>query len=207
MIKKLDKLVPKPLQHSLSRFSESAIWTFGWKSSWKRARYCLWHAHGAGGDAHSRTDCEAELAENAEFRAVFRLWELLKTGPLKGHVLLRAYANSHSYGSEGYPHRDSEDSRNYWTTVYFAHRDWHYSWGGELVFFNQQYSEIVQAIIPRPGRLVLFSGHTPHCARGVSRECPILRTSIVLKTRKSERRYQPSSQPRSTRRLKQSIRG
>jgi SM-20-related protein len=179
-----DDLVPAELQSFLSALVGSAIWSYGWKSSSRNDRFAFWHAHGAGGGAESRNDCEPGLLLRKDLAPIVQLWELLKRGPLCGHRLLRAYANGHTYGAEGYPHRDSSDRENYWTTVYFAHEVWHAAWAGELVFFNQDYDEIVYAVFPRPGRVVIFPGGTPHCARGVSRLCPALRASIVLKTKR-----------------------
>lgn len=107
---------------------------------------------------------------------------MLAQGPLKMHEPLRVYANAHTYGVEGYVHRDSSDPVSYWTTVYFAHSRWNVNWGGELVFFDDSEDEIVHSVYPRPGRIIIFPGFLRHCARGVSRECPDLRISIVIKT-------------------------
>ncbi|WP_080672299.1 2OG-Fe(II) oxygenase [Bradyrhizobium japonicum] len=183
-VKEYDGLVPLRLQAELAQLAKQPIWGFGWHSSSARDRYAFWHAHGAGGDAKSRESCAAELEANVAFQPVYKLFKLLQKNILAGHEPLRVYANLHTFGHEGYPHRDSPDRENYWTTVYFAHEEWHSAWGGELAFLNDTYDEIIHSTFPRPGRLVQFSGSTPHCARGVSRECSKARVTVVIKTQK-----------------------
>jgi SM-20-related protein len=183
-----DDLVPDALRESLHDMVKRPIWAYGWHSNGVRDRYAFWHAHGAGGGFNTRVNCTPELSENKTFAPVLDLWGHLSLGPLRSHFPLRAYANAHTYGTEGYTHADSGDRDNDWSTVYFAHRRWDPNWGGELVFFDQS-DEIIQAIYPRPGRLVIFPGEFRHCARGVTRECPDLRVSIVFKSHHESRSH------------------
>jgi SM-20-related protein len=53
---------------------------------------------------------------------------------------------------------------------------------GETVFFNQEETDIIASIYPKPNRLVMFQGTIPHTARGVSRICPVLRITLMFKT-------------------------
>lgn len=178
-----DNLVPEALQRDLTYMVSKPIWKYGWRSNKHNDRFCFWNAHFGGKGSESRESCEEELmqAEGAA-RAFYRLWAVLKEGPLKGHVPLRAYANAHTYGVEGYVHRDTDDPDNYFSTLYYAHPKWQPNWSGETVFFDEDQRTIVKSVYPHPGRVVTFPGYMLHRAHAPSRECPDLRVSLVLKT-------------------------
>lgn len=184
-IRVLDDLVPRALQRRLTELIRKPIWAYGWRSNARRDRHCYWHAHFAGGDHNSRRDCEAELAGDAELAAVHELWLALQSGPLGGHEPLRAYANSHTFGVEGYVHTDNDDTENYTSTIYYAHPVWHKKWAGDTVFYARGGDDIVTSVYPKPGRVVSFPGAIPHCARAPSRDCTELRVSIVFKSQRS----------------------
>jgi len=177
-----DGLVPKPLRERIGALLQRPIWQYGWQSNNKLNRFCHWHAHFAGGGINSRRSCEEELEDKVELSPVRELWLLLSSGPLAGHEPLRVYANSHTYGIEGYVHTDNEDTENYFSTIYYAHELWHRNWAGETVFYASGGDEIISSVFPRPGRVVSFFGAIPHCARAPSRDCAELRMSLVVKT-------------------------
>jgi SM-20-related protein len=180
-----DDFVPPQLQDALCKLAQQPIWQYGWRSNSRRERFAYWHAHVAGGDSCSRSNCEDELAANQQFAAVYALFKLLQLGPLKGHEPLRVYLNGHTYGVEGYVHQDNKDTENYFSTVYYAHPVWHQNWSGDTVFYSRDESDILTTVFPRPGRAVTFHGAIPHCARAPSRDCPELRVSLVIKTQRS----------------------
>lgn len=177
-----DDLVPAELQLRLQALVDGPIWRYGWRSNPLQDRYAFWHAHFAGGDGQSRAVCTDELVDNPHAAAVAALWRVLRQHTLAGHELLRAYANAHTFGVEGYIHTDSVDEDNYFTTIYYAHPLWRRNWSGELVFFDAGTEEIIQAVYPLPGRVICFPGSIPHKAQAPSRECPELRVCIVFKT-------------------------
>lgn len=177
-----DDIADRQLLGEVHELIKKPIWAYGWKSNQRRDRYCFWHSHFAGGDGNSRQNCETELAANAMAGPVLRLWNLLKQGPLREHEPVRVYANSHTFGVEGYVHRDNEDAENYFSTVFYAHPAWHQNWSGDTVFYNRDGSDIITTVYPKPGRAVTFHGAIPHCARAPSRDCNELRVSIVFKT-------------------------
>jgi SM-20-related protein len=113
---------------------------------------------------------------------VVELWRLLQAGPLRGHQPVRVYANSHTFGVEGYVHTDNEDHENYFSTIYYAHPIWHRNWVGDTVFYTRDGTDIIGSVYPWPGRAVAFHGALPHCARAPGRDCTELRVSIVIKT-------------------------
>ena len=124
-------------------------------------------------------DCARELQEKAA--VLYNFWRMLEATVLKGHTLLRCYANGQPFGAEGTTHTDSVSPRSY-TSIYYPHDKWHSDWGGETVFFDHDRSDIIASVYPKPGRLVVFRGTTPHAARGVSRTCPVLRITLMFKT-------------------------
>ncbi len=179
-----DDFVPPQLQQALTEITRQPIWKYGWRSNTRRERYSYWHAHVAGGDGDSRNNCEQELAGKPAFSAIYALFKILQTGPLRGHEPLRVYMNSHTFGVEGYVHQDNLDTENYFSTVYYAHPVWHQNWAGDTVFYNKDENDILTSVFPRPGRAVTFHGAIPHCARAPSRDCNELRVSIVIKTQR-----------------------
>jgi len=163
-------------------------WQFGWKSVPGDDQYSFWHKHFAGHlivdhmikeGQQQPYDCDQELKEKAPI--IHQLWRTLKQRELKGHVLVRCYANGQPYGCEGTIHTDSISHSSY-TSVYYPHDKWQPNWGGETVFFNPERNDIVASIYPRPNRLVIFPGVIQHVARGVSRTCPALRITLMFKT-------------------------
>ena len=108
-------------------------------------------------------------------------WNFIKAMHLKDHVLLRCYANAHTFGIEGYPHTDSKRDQDT-TVVMYMNKNWKREWGGETVVYDGHH--IVTAAIPAFNRAVVFKGDQYHCARSVSRTCPELRKTIMFKCAK-----------------------
>jgi len=163
-------------------------WQFGWKSDPKADLHAFWHKHFAGSihpdhflkEGHGRQyDCAEELQRKAP--PIHEMWEHLRGTALVGHVLMRCYANGHTFGSDGSVHTDSLVEHSF-TSVYYPHQRWEPNWGGETVLFDKDKSDIVASVYPRPNRLATFRGTIPHVARGVSRVCPVMRITLMFKT-------------------------
>lgn len=181
-IQVVDGLIDRSLQEHISALVRSPIWQYGWKSTLEGERFAYWHSHFAGSEAHGAS-CERELASEPLLQPVHLLWTSLARELLAGHVLLRAYANAHTYGVEGSVHVDDPGVEGCISAVYYAHQKWHPNWAGETVFFADGGEGILRAVHPKPARVLVFPGAIAHCARAPSRECPELRISIVFKTR------------------------
>jgi SM-20-related protein len=177
-----DDIIPVGNQLAVATLLNGSIWKYGWRSDINNDRFAYWNAAFAGGDGSSRRNCELELMEKTELRPIQLLWEALKTGPLAGHEPLRIYANSHTYGIEGSVHTDNEDTENYFSTVYYAHRAWNRNWSGETVFYARDGQKILSCVYPKPGRVITFPGWIPHKANAPSRECPEVRMTVVFKS-------------------------
>ncbi len=178
----LDDFVPTLLQLKLSALMEMNIWRYGWKAADTQTNHFFWHSHFAGdNDDGGEVDCEPELHDRALVAPVLELWRLIQQSIGKGHVPVRVYANGHTFGGDGHVHTDARGAGHY-TSLYYAHPKWDINWGGETLFFNDSRDAILHAAFPKPGRLVHFSGTIPHAARSPARDCPALRSVIVIKS-------------------------
>lgn len=130
---------------------------------------------------NDRNSCVDELMNLDSVSPILNLWRTLHDGILKGHQPLRLYGNAHTYGTEGYCHKDNDDTENYFTTIYYGHPQWNCNWGGELLFFDEN-DEVIDSVVAKPGRIIHFHGAIKHKVSSVSRECPALRVSYVIKT-------------------------
>ncbi len=172
-------------------FLQAPGWDFGWKSHSRTDVYSFWHKHFAGykkSDKFSAADgrwpppdCSEELSRNSHL--IFQFWWLLRDTLLKGHSLVRCYANGMPFGSEGTVHTDSSSPTSY-TSGYYRHRAWQPNWAGESAILTKDRDDIVASIYPKPNRLLIFRGDIPHVARAVSRTCPSLRVTLMFKTEK-----------------------
>jgi hypothetical protein len=110
--------------------------------------------------------------------AVADCWNYIQKTYFPDTVLLRCYANGHTYGVEGYPHTDSNRPQDR-TLVVYLNKQWQRGWGGETVIYNGQ--RIVHAELPSYNRALNFSGFNWHAARGVTRICNDLRITLMFK--------------------------
>lgn len=99
-----------------------------------------------------------------------------------GAQTVNAYVNGYTYGTDGYPHVEVSHPRaaeQRSILVYCCPR-WEPAWGGETVFFDDD-GDISAAILPKPGRVLVFRGDILHVARAPSRFCPMERRVLVFK--------------------------
>ncbi|AZC81609.1 2OG-Fe(II) oxygenase [Pseudomonas chlororaphis] len=179
-IKIYDGTISTELGAQLSSLAKKPIWQYGWRSNVQNDNYFFWHSHFAGGDTSSETDSAAVLSDRQGLQSVSSLWLEIEAMIGSPQKLLRAYANGHTYGTEGYSHTDSNREDNL-SSIYFAHDDWQQDWGAELLFYGEG-REIIKSVAPLPGRIVIFPGCILHRASSPSRICPTLRVSFVFKS-------------------------
>lgn len=180
----VDDILAEPERQAVFEFLQAGGWKFGWKSASKTDQYSFWHRHFAGyrratGGSKNKYPCAEELSQVAPF--LFDLWIKLTPSVFEGHTLMRCYANSYTYGSDGTIHTDTRSPDGY-TSVYYPHAAWEPNWAGETVLFNDECSDIIASVYPKPNRLFVFRGDIPHVARGVSRICPVQCTTLMFKT-------------------------
>ena len=95
------------------------------------------------------------------------------------YKLFRAYVNLSNYGDMEYPHYDCPLDRKDITVLYYVNKEWHYKFGGETMFYSRKDSRI--AVLPTPGRFVIFPGNIEHLGSIATRVCRQPRLSLALK--------------------------
>jgi SM-20-related protein len=99
-----------------------------------------------------------------------------------GSKTVNCYVNGYTYGTDGYPHHEVPPlrAREQRSILIYCCPRWEPAWGGETVFFDEE-GDISAAILPKPGRVLVFRGDVLHVARAPSRFCPIERRVLVFK--------------------------
>lgn len=172
----VDDQIPEDLLGECVVEVERRGWQYGWRSN-KMLGFGHWNI------VLSDSKVEREEVYHEVPECIRKLWDyiqprFLPTSP----VLVRAYANAHTYGVEGYIHRDSKFDEDHTVIIYYE-RDWKPEYAGETVFFNEAQDDIIRAVLPKYGRMTIFPGNIRHAGRGVSRICPVARRVLVLKGR------------------------
>lgn len=181
-----DDLVTSDELISLSQAFSSTQWRLDWPlTSTPFARPC-WHFFIAGSRRSSQESCEDELRLNEQWGFLAEIWNRLKQEKLKNSILVGVYANGQTFDQDSPIHRDNLPKKPGKTVVLFCNEYWASTWGGELTFFDTNKNEIIQAILPKPGRAVIFDGEIPHRARAPTIDSRQLRTTIAFKTIEKE---------------------
>ena len=93
--------------------------------------------------------------------------------------LFRSYINMSHYGDLEYPHRDCHPNGNDITILYYVNITWDYQWGGETMFYENGDTRL--AVLPTPGRFLIFPGSIEHIGTIPTRACNKSRFSLALK--------------------------
>jgi SM-20-related protein len=125
---------------------------------------------------------QEQLLQDTQQLDSAEIWKLFTKSFLRGHSLLRAFVIGFHHGCEGYAHGDNVDPEtgtemgnglsltNYRSTIVFAFNEWEAQWGGEMVLYNREMTDIVMAVEPKPFRVLSFPGFLPHKPNGPTRE-------------------------------------
>jgi SM-20-related protein len=175
MITVNDSLLTQPLVDACRIWLNNARWSYGWKSHTDKP-YGHWNVDITKTDKNNPTDVSDRLAP--PFAAV---WAELNKALFNNEAkVTRCYSNRHTYGTEGYIHTDTEREGDL-TCVVYMNEQWDADWGGETTFYSPDKSMIINAILPKYGRVVIFPGTIHHCARALTRICPEVRTTLMFK--------------------------
>lgn len=168
-IEVFDDAVPPQLVATLDEIVRMPIWKHGVKSA-SDDPFSFWFAPFA--------DSEPALEKFSP--ELFSLWLCVKR-LLKGeHKIELAYANGQTYGQAGEIHTDT-DAPGHKTVVFYCNSVWQPNWHGETLFYTPDHSDVIKAVLPKPGRVVIFDGNIPHAGRDPSRLCPLIRVTITFK--------------------------
>ncbi len=162
-----DGLISDELVNALFESVHQPVYKFGQKSN-AGDEFGFWIANI---DADTRRDV----------RPLGTLWEIVEQHITKGRYgIERMYVNAYSYGDCPTVHVDHAQEENF-TVLYYANYEWNHNWSGETVFYNDAKDEILRAVYPKPGRIVVFDARVPHVAREPNRICPVVRYTIAMK--------------------------
>lgn len=100
------------------------------------------------------------------------------------YQLNRCYINLCSYGDVEYPHFDCDPEQSDLTVLYYVNKTWNYKYGGETIFYENQQSRL--AVLPTPGRVVIFPGNIEHMGTIPTRICKLSRFSLAMKFKKKK---------------------
>ncbi len=144
---------------------QSAGWLFGHGSNAGQAAVPFW---------------KMELEKCAP---VTQLWEQAQPYCEKqaGRALrvVRQYANGHTYGQGGQPHRDDVREGTY-TLLYYPMPQWKPEWEGETMFVDGN-GEVLAAFKPHPNRGIFFDSRILHYGKAPGRSFPGLRVTVAFK--------------------------
>ena len=101
-------------------------------------------------------------------------------GPGVGYRPYRAYTNVASYGDMLFTHTDCLPDQHDLTALWYLCERWDIEWGGETLFFDAA-DDVACAVIPKPGRLVVFDGAIKHVGRPPNRICYSPRYTFAIK--------------------------
>jgi hypothetical protein len=177
-----DVPIPQALRGELQRLTQQPIWANNWTTN--NYAYKNWGALFMGGsDATDLGNCEAELYADRRTYLLGKFWAIIKQKYLPEHELLRFWALSFTQGMDGHVHIDGKEE-DYYTTLLYIHSEWQAHWGGELMYFTQDESDIIKVIEPKPLRVIISPGHIPHRISPPTRETDKMRGVLGFRSRK-----------------------
>lgn len=96
----------------------------------------------------------------------------------------RLYGNGQSHGQSAWVHHDAPQNANdtdWWTIVYYLHKDWKPYYGGHLIFVDVQTDKVIHSVFPHTNSAILFNSKLWHCALEPTVYCTTQRLSIAYK--------------------------
>lgn len=173
-----DNILPGPLYRELVTASGRVGWRFGWRAPGSaEARY--WHHEVGFGQKANTLDISGNVRKHP-IRAFATYMDWLKTHLVPEDTqVLRYYLNAHTYGTDGWPHTDTDRAEEL-TAVLYLNPEWKPEWGGETVIFNEA-EDIEAAIVPRANRLLTFPSNRLHAPRPLSKAFTGMRAVLVIK--------------------------
>ena len=96
-----------------------------------------------------------------------------------GTKMLRFYFNAYTFGTDGWPHTDT-DRGNEQTAVLYLTDKWEPAWAGETVVFDRK-GDVALSALPRRNRIITFPSDALHAPRPLARAFMGLRVVLVVK--------------------------
>ena len=105
-----------------------------------------------------------------------KIKDIPEFSPYKDLQLIRTTINCSVPSDTNFIHTHD----NQISLVYYVNLDWKPEWAGETLFYNDDMTEIIQASIYKPKRLIIFDGSIPHSIRVQSNSAPHYRFSLAM---------------------------
>lgn len=173
-----DRALPDDLYSALYKATHQVGWQFGWNTR-ENPNHRYWHHEIGRGSKDNETDVTEQVRKHPlGVFAQYMDWLREAVVPAQSR-LLRLYLNGHTYGTDGWPHVDT-DRPDELTAVLYLCPAWKPEWCGETVVFNAQ-GDIVASVLPRANRLVTFPSDRLHAPRPLSKAFENLRVVLVAK--------------------------
>ena len=111
----------------------------------------------------------------------------------EGYKIYRSYINAMSFGMEDTIHQDDIEIKNGSTLLIYLCNAWFPEWFGQTVFFDniengreKSYfgAEIIESILPRYNRAILFDSNIHHCVAPISKRYTGIRYTCMFKLEK-----------------------
>lgn len=193
---KIDDFLPSDDYDRLLETISNAPMAYGSKSNSKTDP----HGHWSYKPVHDNRKNSASLWRDLHQKsprldmAAGAIQKMLLDKDFPRYELIRCYVNAHTYGIDGYIHRDSDNEDELTAILYLCDDNWPVDWAGETVLITSVDGDLM-SVLPKMNRLFVFSSHMSHCARAVSRKCNELRRTAVFKFRpRRSDRYEDLSQ-------------
>lgn len=172
----------KIIDNFLSSNEVSELYDALWKSDWflQGTDYALSDRDDRGWSFTKYFDPSVE--KNTIYQ---RLLDKIKALPeLSEYECKRSLRNAYKFGDVIGLHRDLGYDI---TALIFGNDKWKINWGSETIFTNEESddAEIIQSVIPKPGRLIIFDSNIPHTGRVPSSLFPHYRYSLVFNFNKT----------------------
>jgi hypothetical protein len=113
------------------------------------------------------------------------LWNEISSHIPEKTRIHRCYVNAHTYGVEDAIHEDDPDIEQGLTVIVYLCSAWYPEWFGQTVFWDHidrmNHNDIVQSVIPKPNRVLVFDKTLPHCVAPLSRRFAGVRLTCMFK--------------------------
>ena len=179
-IRVVDNFLPARDFDNLAQFVSNEPMSYGSRSNTRTDPHGHWMRSFVTANRLNLADVSSDL-EREESAALHAAWNYVRTNHLDDELLIRCYLNGYTYGTDGYFHADSDRAGEH-TTILYMNDYWEPDWAGETVFLGED-GDIVQSVLPRMNRAVIFPAAMQHAGRSVSRKCMVLRKTLIFKSR------------------------
>lgn len=173
----IDGILPTDLFARLQKMVDAAPLKYGAKSNSKTDPT----GHMSWKPLHDDSENLGDLSLTPEFAQLDNFWAYISDKHLPDTKPVRAYANIHSYGMDGYFHQDSH-RKDELTCIIHLCPEWKYDWAGETVALSDD-GKTYWSFVPVPNRGLIITSNMRHCARGIARCCPLPRKTFMFKVR------------------------